>query len=71
MSHENGASTEHSASLARPKPKDLREFSLRAILCGLFVAALKPIGGLIPKRNDFSKRFEPVTLCIGFADLLI
>ncbi|MBI1917686.1 MAG: OPT/YSL family transporter [Planctomycetes bacterium] len=40
MSHENGASTEHSASLARPKPKDLREFSPRAILCGLFVAAL-------------------------------
>src|SRR5215831_16288584 len=40
MSHENGAPTEQSASLARPKPADLREFSPRAILCGLFVAAL-------------------------------
>src|SRR5437588_4029327 len=40
MSHENGASTEQSASLVRPKPNDLREFAPRAILCGLFVAAL-------------------------------
>src|SRR5215831_6481137 len=40
MSHENGAPTEQSASLARPKPADLREFSPRAILCGLFVAAI-------------------------------
>src|SRR3989440_7912847 len=41
MSHENGASPDHSASrLARPKPPGLREFSPRAILCGLFVAAV-------------------------------
>jgi uncharacterized oligopeptide transporter (OPT) family protein len=41
MTHENAAPAEHSAShLDRPKPPDLREFSPRAILCGLFVAAL-------------------------------
>jgi uncharacterized oligopeptide transporter (OPT) family protein len=41
MTHANAAPAEHSSSpLARPKPPDLREFSPRAILCGLFVAAL-------------------------------
>src|SRR5262245_1889135 len=41
MSHENGETPEHPESpLARPKPEGLREFSPRAILCGLFVAVL-------------------------------
>jgi len=41
MSHENGETPEHPESpLARPKPEGLREFSPRAILCGLFVAAV-------------------------------
>ncbi len=41
MSHEHNASPdEPSARLARPKPPGLREFSPRAIVCGLFVAAL-------------------------------
>ena len=41
MTGENGEQAEKDSSkLARPKPEGLREFSLRAILCGLFVAAI-------------------------------
>jgi uncharacterized oligopeptide transporter (OPT) family protein len=41
MSHDHNASPdESSARFARPKPEGLREFSPRAILCGLFVAVL-------------------------------
>src|SRR5947209_17120475 len=41
MNHDrNAAPDESAAHLARPKPQGLREFSPRAILCGLFVAAL-------------------------------
>src|SRR3989441_6557320 len=41
MSGDNGDATEKdSPKLARPKPEGLREFSPRAIVCGLFVAAL-------------------------------
>src|SRR5437016_9034855 len=41
MNHEPGARPGGSSTrLARPKPEGLREFSPRAILCGLFVAAL-------------------------------
>src|SRR5258708_24594838 len=41
MNHERNASQDAPSSrLARPKPPGLREFSPRAILCGLFVAAL-------------------------------
>src|SRR6516225_2423186 len=41
MSQDHDAPPGNSSSpLARPKPEGLREFSPRAILCGLFVAAL-------------------------------
>src|SRR5437899_10025060 len=41
MTHEQNSSPDHPPSpLARPKPPGLREFSPRAIVCGLFVAAL-------------------------------
>src|SRR5260370_25466987 len=41
MNHDRKASPDKSAArVARPKPQGLREFSPRAILCGLFVAAL-------------------------------
>src|SRR5207249_10903188 len=41
MTHDQNSSPDHPPSpLARPKPQGLREFSPRAILCGLFVAAL-------------------------------
>src|SRR5437016_8483473 len=41
MNHEPGARPGGSSTrLARPKPEGLREFSPRAIVCGLFVAAL-------------------------------
>src|SRR5438477_11113912 len=40
MNHAQDAPSDESARLARPKPRNLREFSPRAILCGLFVAAL-------------------------------
>src|SRR5213596_2625365 len=38
--NQDAAPAGSSVHLSRPKPKDLREFSPRAILCGLFVAAL-------------------------------
>src|SRR5207249_11161801 len=41
MTHDQNSSPDHPPSpLARPKPEGLREFSPRAILCGLVVAAL-------------------------------
>jgi uncharacterized oligopeptide transporter (OPT) family protein len=41
MNHDQDAAADaSSARLARPKPPGLREFSPRAILCGLFVAVL-------------------------------
>jgi uncharacterized oligopeptide transporter (OPT) family protein len=40
MSHHSPHAPGSSADISRPKPADLREFSPRAILCGLFVAAL-------------------------------
>src|SRR4051794_20699414 len=67
MSHENGASTEHSASLARPKPKDLREFSPRAILCGLFVAVL--MGASYPYivlKVGFGPNVSTVAAILGY-----
>src|SRR5262245_11906504 len=41
MTHGDGPAKENPTSqLAEPKPVGLREFSPRAILCGLFVAAV-------------------------------
>src|SRR2546422_3539662 len=41
MSQDGGSAAEHAPSqLAEPKPPGLRELSPRAILCGLFVAAI-------------------------------
>src|SRR5438552_15363644 len=41
MNHDHNAAPDESAArLAQPKPAGLREFSPRAILCGLFVAAI-------------------------------
>src|SRR5438552_14249352 len=70
MSHENGASTEQSASLARPKPEDLREFSPRAILCGLFVAAL--MGASYPYvvlKLGFGPNVSVVAAILGYVVL--
>src|SRR5881275_2109254 len=67
MSHENGASTEHSASLARPKPKDLREFSPRAIVRGLFVAVL--MGASYPYivlKVGFGPNVSTVAAILGY-----
>jgi uncharacterized oligopeptide transporter (OPT) family protein len=40
MNHDSDQPSELSAFPPKPKPADLKEFSLRAILCGLFVAGL-------------------------------
>src|SRR6059058_5878816 len=67
MSHENGASTEHSASLARPKPEGLREFSPRSILCGFFVAAL--MGAAYPYvvlKIGFGPNVSVVAALLGY-----
>ena len=65
-------------ALARPKPPDLREFSPRAILCGLFVAALIVFGYNYFRQNELAwlvlkpwQRYVIIACGIGIAFLLI
>src|SRR5713101_5204400 len=69
---------ESSAHLARPKPKDLREFSPRAIVCGLFVAALMGASypyvvlklGFGPNVSVVAAILGYIVLGLGFTRLL-
>ncbi len=65
------AAPDHAASpLARPKPPGLREFSLRAILCGLVVAAL--MGAAYPYvvlKLGFGPNVSVVAAILGYVAL--
>src|SRR5262249_4031718 len=67
-SHENGETPEHPESpLARPKPEGLREFSPRAILCGLFIAVL--MGASYPYivlKVGFGPNVSTVAAILGY-----
>jgi uncharacterized oligopeptide transporter (OPT) family protein len=71
MNHDpDAAPNESSASLAKPKPAGLREFSPRAILCGLFVAAL--MGASYPYvvlKLGFGPNVSVVAAILGYVVL--
>src|SRR6266849_2784619 len=71
MNDENGAAPDTSAApLARPKPPGLREFSPRAILCGLFVAVL--MGASYPYvvlKLGFGPNVSVVAAILGYVVL--
>src|SRR5215475_13975034 len=68
MNHDpNAAPDESSARLAKPKPKGLREFSPRAIVCGFFVAAL--MGAAYPYvvlKIGFGPNVSVVAALLGY-----
>jgi uncharacterized oligopeptide transporter (OPT) family protein len=69
MNHDSPTSATTSA-LDRPKPKDLREFSPRAILCGLFVAVL--MGASYPYvvlKLGFGPNVSVVAAILGYVVL--
>jgi uncharacterized oligopeptide transporter (OPT) family protein len=70
MNHDPDASPENSSPLARPKPEGLREFSPRAILCGLFVAVL--MGASYPYvvlKLGFGPNVSVVAAVLGYVVL--
>src|SRR5437899_3325943 len=71
MTHEQNSSPDHPPSpLARPKPEGLREFSPRAILCGLVVALL--MGASYPYvvlKLGFGPNVSVVAAILGFVVL--
>jgi uncharacterized oligopeptide transporter (OPT) family protein len=70
MNHDDNATTDTSSSLARPKPEGLREFSPRAIVCGLFVAAL--MGASYPYvvlKLGFGPNVSVVAAILGYVVL--
>src|SRR5438874_8968120 len=71
MAGEHGDATEKdSPGLPRPKPEGFREFSLRAVLCGLFVAAL--MGASYPYvvlKLGFGPNVSVVAAILGYVIL--
>lgn len=70
MSHDSPTSADTSSHLDRPKPKDLREFSPRAIACGLFVAVL--MGASYPYvvlKLGFGPNVSVVAAILGYVVL--
>jgi uncharacterized oligopeptide transporter (OPT) family protein len=70
MNHDSSTPENTSSHLDRPKPKDLREFSPRAIVCGLFVAVL--MGASYPYvvlKLGFGPNVSVVAAILGYVVL--